>query len=310
MAATYIRFMLALELIAYVAIGAALHRSRGFGYAELASAALATALVVRLAIVCFATAIAQAARSPRAPEERIGVAAIGLILREWHAMLVTNFVLFPFEAMAMRADAPAAPTERVPVVFVHGYFSNRGCFHRIVRELDERSVAPIFTPNFPSAFASIERLAGELHREIERICAATGSGDVILVCHSMGGLMARSYLRDHGAARVRKLVTISTPHHGTVLARLGMGPNVVQMRPGSRFLEALFAAEREAPLECPTASIYTTHDNLVAPQDSARLDGARNHAIVGRGHMDILKSRRLAELLVEELRESGVRVGA
>jgi hypothetical protein len=44
------------------------------------------------------------------------------------------------------------------------------------------------------------------------------------------------------------------------------------------------------------------HDNLVAPQDSSILPRARNVAIPGRGHVDVLESKRLVELLFEELR--------
>lgn len=57
-------------------------------------------------------------------------------------------------------------------------------------------------------------------------------------------------------------------------------------------------------------SIYTPHDNLVVPQASSRLAYARNIAIPGRGHVDILGSRRLFETLVEELRAGGAETSA
>ena len=53
-------------------------------------------------------------------------------------------------------------------------------------------------------------------------------------------------------------------------------------------------------------SIYTPHDNLVAPQDTSRLSWARNIAIPGRGHVDILASERLSAIVLKELREAGV----
>ncbi len=50
--------------------------------------------------------------------------------------------------------------------------------------------------------------------------------ELVFVCHSMGGLVARWYLEKEGGAEVtRKLVTIGTPHRGAVktLAQLVNG---------------------------------------------------------------------------------------
>jgi triacylglycerol esterase/lipase EstA (alpha/beta hydrolase family) len=206
----------------------------------------------------------------------------------------------------MRRDPELVPTGNIPVVLVHGYFSNRGYFRLLVHDLEAHGVAPLFTPNFSAAFATIEDFVAELHREIERIAAATGQPEMILVCHSMGGLAARSYLCAYGNARVKKLITVSSPHHGTVHARLGAGANARQMHRGSKFLAELCEKEAQRRAQCGVTSIYSTHDNLVAPQDTSRLAWAKNVALTGLGHLDILRSPRLAEVLLEELHEAGV----
>jgi hypothetical protein len=77
---------------------------------------------------------------------------------------------------------------------------------------------------------------------------------------------------------------------------------------GSPFLGELCEKEGERGPECGVTSIYTPHDNLVAPQDSSRLPWARNIPIPGRGHVDILASERLVAVLAKELRECGVAV--
>jgi triacylglycerol lipase len=187
---------------------------------------------------------------------------------------------------------------------VHGYFSNRGYFRPLVRALESQGVGPIFTPNFPAAFASIEDFVACLEREIDAIASATGQR-VVLVCHSMGGLAARAYLCRHGAARVAKLVTIASPHHGTLHAYFGAGANARQMQRGSRFLAEVCAKEAERAPQCPVTSIYSPHDNLVAPQETSRLAWAKNVALPGFGHLDILRSPRLAAAVLEELREAG-----
>ena len=305
MLAGYIRVMLLLELAAYAAIAEWLHFLYGWSYGALAALAVAAALIARLAMVCVTTSVGLAAGRPRAPEHRIGARAVAaLVAREWTSVLYNNFVLLSWESFALRADPPRRPAPHPAVLMVHGYFSNRGYFRPLVRALESQGVGPIFTPNFPAAFASIEDFAASLAREIDAIAAGTGQR-VVLVCHSMGGLAARAYLCQHGAARVAKLVTIASPHHGTLHASFGAGANARQMRRGSRFIDQVCAKEGDRGPACPVTSIYTPHDNLVAPQDTSRLAWAKNIALPGFGHLDILRSKRLAEVILAELREAG-----
>ena len=56
----------------------------------------------------------------------------------------------------------------------------------------------------------------------------------------MGGLVSRYYVqRLGGIERVRRLITISTPHQGTLWAHMVGNPGSRQMRPGSAFLSKL-----------------------------------------------------------------------
>src|SRR6478672_9110282 len=210
MVAGYIRFQLFLELLAYLLIANWLHWLFGWSYGALAALCIAAAVLGRLLMVTITTTIGFAHRSPREKHHHVGPrGTLAMVLREWVAVLVNNFFRFPWHMLALRRDPVPARDGRIPIVMVHGYFSNRGYFGPLVRALERRGVGPIFTPNFTSAFATIEKLVEELAARIEEITAATGAPQVILVCHSMGGLAARAYLCQHGAARVKKLVTIA-----------------------------------------------------------------------------------------------------
>ena len=307
MLANYARFSLVLEALAYAAIAHWVHWLYGWPYAPLAVAALAIAFLNRFLMVCITAAVARAASGPLEPAERVGWAAgAAMLFREAWAVSCAQLFQFPFHAWALRRDPPPTASDRTPVVLVHGYYSNRGYFRNLVRSLEARGAAPVFTPCFTSVFASIERFAAELQVEIEHICAATGAAQVILVCHSMGGLAARCYLSRHGSSRVRKLVTIASPHGGTVLARFGGGEHGRQMRRGSAFLVALREHEGTQGPGCATTSVYSPQDNLVAPPRSSVLPWARNVALAGWGHVEILRSPQLARLVQDELWESGV----
>jgi triacylglycerol esterase/lipase EstA (alpha/beta hydrolase family) len=120
----------------------------------------------------------------------------------------------------------------------------------------------------------------------------------MLVSHSMGALVCRAYLQQHGAARVAALVTLAAPHHGTQIARLGLGRNVREMRPGSEWLRRLNA--RAAP-SIPIASIWTLDDEILAPPQTARLESARETVLHGLGHMAMVFSPRVLACLEAEL---------
>jgi pimeloyl-ACP methyl ester carboxylesterase len=66
------------------------------------------------------------------------------------------------------------------------------------------------------------RLSAVVEPALERwraLAEANREARLILICHSMGGLVARWYVeREGGAALTRKLITIGTPHRGAVAA--------------------------------------------------------------------------------------------
>ncbi|HSS49982.1 MAG TPA: alpha/beta fold hydrolase [Thermoanaerobaculia bacterium] len=63
---------------------------------------------------------------------------------------------------------------------------------------------------------SLEEAADLLHNQILRWSNETGASLFDLVAHSFGGLVARAYLEKHGPDRVGRLITLGTPHTGTL----------------------------------------------------------------------------------------------
>ena len=78
--------------------------------------------------------------------------------------------------------------------------------------------------------ASAAALATQL-RDV--IPAYTARPDVTVIAHSLGGLVARHALQaDDLASRVRDVITLATPHHGTVLASLLMADARIRNKVG------------------------------------------------------------------------------
>ena len=165
----------------------------------------------------------------------------------------------------------------------------------IAREVGVRKQTVLYW--FPSkdelVDAVLETAAAELvvliDAAVRRAHALTGAAP-LLVCHSMGGLAARAWraATPDADTRVRHIVTIGSPHHGTWLAQYSRVANGRQMRQDGPWLQAL--RQREAQ-RWPTGTYapficwYSNADNIVFPASTATLPGADNRFIHGHPHV-------------------------
>ncbi|ALK96530.1 hypothetical protein AB595_13820 [Massilia sp. WF1] len=236
-----------------------------------------------------------ASATPRA--FRLGPRArLRLLAEEFRAsMLVTSWFVPRASATTRIYPGSAHP----PVLLLHGYGCNSGYWAHLTRLLDAARIG--------HASVDLEPVAGDIdgyvplvERAVRDLCAAAGEKQVAIVAHSMGGLVARAWMRVHGTDRVARVITLGTPHHGTALARFGLGENAFQMRPGSPWLRALAASE-EAATRALVTSLYTHHDNIVSPQESSRLEGARNLEFGGIGHVALGSNPRVLAAVMQEL---------
>jgi len=124
----------------------------------------------------------------------------------------------------------------------------------------------------------------QIEDAVQRVTAATGRAP-LLVCHSMGGLAARAWLRAHQAdARVHHVITLGTPHHGTWLARFSPLANGQQMALHSAWLRQL-ALDEPAQRSRLFTCYYSNCDNIVFPTSVATLPGADNRLLPGVPHV-------------------------
>ncbi|WP_375487842.1 esterase/lipase family protein [uncultured Jatrophihabitans sp.] len=127
--------------------------------------------------------------------------------------------------------------------------------------------------------AQARALGGAVTKVLDR----TQAKSVDVIGYSAGGVVARLWVRDHGGAgRARHVVTLGSPQHGTDVAALagsalpGACPTACrQLATDSTLLRDLNAGD-ETPAGPRFVSIWTTHDDVVLPPTSARLDGALN----------------------------------
>ncbi len=197
---------------------------------------------------------------------------------------------------ALMPDPPAAPA-KLPILLLHGVGCNAGVWSGFRRHLERWGLGPVYALSYGPPLASIEHFADQVAKRIGDIEAATGASQVVLVGHSMGGLVARAYLRQYGGAKVRRLITIGTPHQGSMHAWLMAGMSLAQMRPSNAWLAELNGFADGVPL----ASIWSWHDSMVTPQTSSRIDRGDNIVLVGVAHNALLDDPGVWEKTVAQI---------
>lgn len=226
-------------------------------------------------------------RDPAAPR-----ASVRQLLRAWLAEGLACWQVFgwrqPFCADQVPDGLPGdAPQGRTAVLLLHGYCCNRGLWTPWLRQLRARGW-PCQALTLEPVFGRIEDWVPAIEAAVTGLTLQTGRPP-LLVAHSMGGLAVRAWLAaqpDAGRAdaRVLRVVTIATPHHGTWMARFGHSPNARQMRRGQRWLAEL--AARESPARHARFTCFYGHaDNIVFPATTAALPGADNRHLAGVAHV-------------------------
>ncbi len=95
-------------------------------------------------------------------------------------------------------------------------------------------------------------------------------------------------------ARVHRIVTLGTPHHGTAIAAGSHTVNGREMRQGSRWLQD--NASHLPDIFAQHCTCYYSHcDNIVFPASTATLVGADNRHIAGLAHVQLAFSPEIQQ---------------
>jgi len=253
-------------------------------------------LVVRMAITANNFRLAWRMRSTTPEAHRLDlIGSARLFAQEYVSTLLAS----SWHMLRHRERLHIALVPRgVPVLLVHGYGANGG-FWSPLGALLERERISHATVSLEPMTASIDDYAQQIDHALQALRAATGAEKIVIVAHSMGGLVSRAYLRRHGAAHIARVITLGTPHHGTGLASFGIGSNAQQMRLSAVWLSQLEADDREQ--RSLFTSIYSYHDNIIAPQSSCHLPGAKNIALGGIGHVALGSHPTVMQRVVAEI---------
>lgn len=200
---------------------------------------------------------------------------------------------------------PQPPVNRPPLVLVHGLWDTPRLFDRLGTSL--RRACPgieLHCPHLPHRCGQValtvlaERLASGIEARFGR------DRRLDLFGFSMGGLIARLWLQEHGGAdRCHRFVCVGSPQRGTLVAQpmpRACMAGIADMKIGSPLLRRLDAdPEVLASIDC--RSFYCPTDLMVVPGWRAVLPRGPREALPVLTHRQLMHHPRAIARLTDVL---------
>ena len=116
-------------------------------------------------------------------------------------------------------------------------------------------------------------------------------------------MVARYYIeRLGGAKHVGRVVTIGSPHHGTVIARLGVALPVGGARPSSAAPSTPTLGPLVAREGVVFTSVWSRADAIIEPPESSSIAPVgEDRVFENLGHLSLLLSPRVLDTVAERL---------
>jgi len=190
-----------------------------------------------------------------------------------------------------------------PVILVHGLFHNPSAWIAYRRWLEREGFANVYVLSFNSWRCDFSEILGQLQRLIQEVRNQHPRVSVILIGHSLGGLLCRAYIEQlDDVGRVGAVVTLGAPHQGSKLTAFGVcalarslafrGPLIQDME------------RKRKTVNIPCLAVYSPVDNMVLPREALRVpyDGWDYYETVPMSHLSLLFHKPTAMLIINKIK--------
>jgi pimeloyl-ACP methyl ester carboxylesterase len=191
-----------------------------------------------------------------------------------------------------------------PVILIHGLYHNAGAWVLYRYWLKCAGFKNIYTFDYNSWKSSFEDCREGLVHRVQEVKTLFPQQKVVLIGHSLGGILSRACSDSEACGKdIQAVVTLGSPHKGSKLAVLGLGPLAESLVYGGAFMEEL--ERTAAPLQnIPRLALYSPVDNMVLPNHALETscEGWVHRRVAPISHVAILYHRPTARLVLDNLR--------
>jgi pimeloyl-ACP methyl ester carboxylesterase len=185
-----------------------------------------TLFAVAAAIAFGMLAPAASAKPSATPLDVAAPVSLGDRCRCWLRRKMVSEVDMSCYGLVLEEHWDRADAAKPVVVVIHGYNSSPEKIHAVVAAVHDAGF-PCGTFAYPNDYA-ISASAQLLSSELRRFARVHPERRVVLVCHSMGGIVARACVEDtlYDPGNVDRLILIAPPNRGTAIAHFAIGTDL------------------------------------------------------------------------------------
>lgn len=183
------------------------------------------------------------------------------------ASIVLVILFYPFGYLRRFLHSPFDPECALPpVILVHGLYHNSSAWTLYRLWLRQAGFKNVHTLNYSSFRRSFHDILKQLDDLARDVAGRFEGKPIVLIGHSLGGLLCRAYSERCDGAPIEAVVTLGTPHHGSKLAVLGIG----RLAQSLAYRGPLITELEQQPSRCamPRLAIHSPLDNMVLPNDA------------------------------------------
>ena len=192
----------------------------------------------------------------------------------------------PGTRIQTKADTKAHTT----VVLIHGIFHNASAWTYYRWRLRRKGYNRIYAFSYSSRNTTFWDIYEKFETWMKQVERDFPGGDVVMVGHSLGGLLAKTYAGKgdgSSSSRIRRVITLVSPFKGSKMAVMGLGPLARSLRYQGPLVKELENFQPATQLPC--VAFYSPVDNMVLPAESLLPPGGwKREQTVAMGHVAAL----------------------
>jgi triacylglycerol lipase len=205
--------------------------------------------------------------------------------REAFSMLLLTAHL-PLDLEKLDPEEGTYKPNETPILLVHGFLGSSSHWLYIRPQLAKTRIN-LFTVNLGDPRLGIDTYAQIIAQKVKEIKEKTNSNQVILIGHSMGGLVCEKFAESQPES-VKKIIAIGSPLKGTHSAYIAafFSKCAQDMKPNSSFLSTLKTG-------VPITTIASSLDEVILPNSSAKGSTPQDTIIDDASHVGLLFSEKV-----------------
>ena len=183
---------------------------------------------------------------------------------------------------------------KVPVIILPG-LSLRWAFYKSIADHISLLGHPVYIiPKLGNNFRDLPSSA----KKVREVIKENNLKNVIIVAHSKGGLIGKYLLlHEDSDKRIKGVIAIATPFHGSSIAKLIPHSSFKELSPDSKIIRYL---ENHSEVNKKIVSIIPSYDNHIWHPQGSYLEGAKKNINVEVfGHHLLLNDKKVWNHVIE-----------